>query len=64
MLPCGGGSLLRGLVDAVHTELGLHTERADPLWELHVEDDAIGVDEVELYRFLAAVPIGLAMGAA
>jgi type IV pilus assembly protein PilM len=61
---CGGGSLLRGLMDAVHTELGLHTERADPLLELHVEDDAIGVDEVELYRFLAAVPIGLAMSAA
>jgi len=59
---CGGGSSLRGLVDVVHKALGLHVERADPLWNIQVEGKNLDINELELFRYQLAVPIGLALG--
>lgn len=62
---CGGGSLLPGLVAAVRKELGMHTEPADPLWDITVDSGSnLDLDELQLARFQYAVPVGLALSAA
>ena len=61
---CGGGSLLPGLREAVAERLRLKVDPADPMWNMPIKGKNLDLDQVELFRPLSAVPIGLALGAA
>lgn len=60
---CGGGSLLPGLADELHEELGVEVSLVDPAGRLRgARRDASG--SLEEFRASAAVSVGLTLGAA
>lgn len=60
---CGGGSLLPGLVDELHEELGVEVTLVDPAGRLRgTRRGAAGA--LDTFRAAAAVSIGLTLGAA
>jgi type IV pilus assembly protein PilM len=61
---CGGGSLLPGLRAAVEERLHIKTELTDPMVDLLIRGKNLDSGQVDLFRPLSAVPIGLALGAA
>jgi type IV pilus assembly protein PilM len=60
---CGGGSLLPGLAEELHEELGVEVVLADPAGRLRgARRDAAG--NLDQFRASAAVSVGLTLGAA
>jgi type IV pilus assembly protein PilM len=59
----GGGSRLDGLVDRLPTSTRLPVVEGDPLSTLRVGNTGLDADQIEFIKPLAAVPVGLALGA-
>ncbi|MFI7588891.1 type IV pilus assembly protein PilM [Spongisporangium articulatum] len=59
----GGGSQLAGLVDRLSAALGRPVVLGDPLSPLHVGRTGLEESQLEFIKPLAAVPVGLALGA-
>ncbi|MFC5382378.1 type IV pilus assembly protein PilM [Aquipuribacter nitratireducens] len=60
----GGGSLLRGLTDRLGQAVRVPVEVGDPMKDMSIGKTGLDDDQLALVRPLAAVPVGLAMGAA
>jgi type IV pilus assembly protein PilM len=60
----GGGSRLRGLVDRMAASTRVPVVVGDPLGSLHLGRTGLSDDQVRHVQHLAAVPVGLALGAA
>jgi type IV pilus assembly protein PilM len=59
----GGGSRLDGLVERLTTSTRLPVVSGDPLSALRVGNTGLDADQIEFIKPLAAVPVGLALGA-
>lgn len=59
----GGGSILKGLAQRLATELQTTTMVADTMSRLSVGNTGLADEQLAMVSTLAAVPIGLAMGA-
>ncbi len=59
----GGGSKLEGLADRLAAATRLPVITGDPLWPLRVGRTGLDDDQLEFIKPLAAVPVGLALGA-
>jgi type IV pilus assembly protein PilM len=59
----GGGSRLDGLVDRLTSSTRLPVVVGDPLSALRVGNTGLDADQIEFIKPLAAVPVGLALGA-
>lgn len=59
----GGGSVLRGLGQRLATELQTTTVAADPVGRVNLGNTGLADEQLALVAPLAAVPLGLAMGA-
>ena len=59
----GGGSRLDGLVERLQTSTRLPVVEGDPLSALRVGNTGLDADQIEFIKPLAAVPVGLALGA-
>jgi type IV pilus assembly protein PilM len=59
----GGGSRLDGLVERLQTSTRLPVVEGDPLSALRVGNTGLDPDQIEFIKPLAAVPVGLALGA-
>jgi type IV pilus assembly protein PilM len=59
----GGGSRLDGLVDRLTTSTRLPVIPGDPLSALRVGNTGLDADQIDFIKPLAAVPVGLALGA-
>jgi type IV pilus assembly protein PilM len=59
----GGGSRLRGLVDRMAASTRVPVVVGDPLGSLHLGRTGLTDDQVRHVQHLAAVPVGLALGA-
>jgi type IV pilus assembly protein PilM len=59
----GGGSRLEGLVDRLASGTRLPVINGDPLWPLRIGRTGLDEDQLEFIKPLAAVPVGLALGA-
>jgi type IV pilus assembly protein PilM len=60
----GGGSLLRGLTDRLAQAVRVPVHVGDPMKDMSIGRTGLDDDQLALVRPLAAVPVGLAMGAA
>jgi type IV pilus assembly protein PilM len=60
----GGGSRLRGLVDRMAASTRVPVVVGNPLGSLHLGRTGLSDDQVRHVQHLAAVPVGLALGAA
>ncbi len=60
----GGGSLLRGLSDRLEQAVRVPVQRGNPMQSMHIGRTGLDDVQLELVQPLAAVPVGLAMGAA
>ena len=60
----GGGSRLRGLVDRMAASTRVPVVVGDPLGSLHLGRTGLSDDQIRHVQPLAAVPVGLALGAA
>lgn len=63
MVLSGGGSILLGLGQRLATDLQLTAIAADPVSRVQLGDTGLAEEQLALVGPLAAVPIGLAMGA-
>ncbi|HET9657926.1 MAG TPA: type IV pilus assembly protein PilM [Kineosporiaceae bacterium] len=63
ILLSGGGSRLAGLVERLATATRLPVLPADPLASVRIGKTGLDADQLEFVRPLAAVPVGLALGA-
>ena len=59
----GGGSRLDGLIERLTTSTRLPVLGGDPLSALRVGNTGLDPDQIEFIKPLAAVPVGLALGA-
>jgi type IV pilus assembly protein PilM len=59
----GGGSRLEGLADRLASGTRLPVINGDPLWPLRMGRTGLDEDQLEFIKPLAAVPVGLALGA-
>ena len=59
----GGGSRLEGLAERLATGTRLPVVLGDPLWPLKVGRTGLDAEQIEFIKPLAAVPVGLALGA-
>jgi type IV pilus assembly protein PilM len=59
----GGGSRLEGLIDRLATSTRLPVISGDPLWPLRIGRTGLDQDQLDFIKPLAAVPVGLALGA-
>ena len=59
----GGGSRLDGLVERLQTSTRLPVVGGDPLSALRVGNTGLDPEQIEFIKPLAAVPVGLALGA-
>jgi type IV pilus assembly protein PilM len=59
----GGGSRLEGLADRLASGTRLPVLNGDPLWPLRMGRTGLDEDQLEFIKPLAAVPVGLALGA-
>jgi type IV pilus assembly protein PilM len=59
----GGGSRLEGLIDRLAGGIRLPVISGDPLWPLRMGRTGLDEDQLEFIKPLAAVPVGLALGA-
>ncbi len=59
----GGGSKLDGLADRLASATRLPVITGDPLWPLRLGRTGLDEDQLEFIKPLAAVPVGLALGA-
>ena len=59
----GGGSRLDGLLDRLNNGTRLPVVQGDPLWPLRLGRTGLDTDQLEFIKPLAAVPVGLALGA-
>ena len=59
----GGGSRLEGLVERLAAVTRLPVSDGDPLSSLHVGNTGLAPEQIEFIKPLAAVPVGLALGA-
>jgi type IV pilus assembly protein PilM len=59
----GGGSRLDGLVDRLTSSTRLPVMVGDPLSALRVGNTGLDADQIDFIKPLAAVPVGLALGA-
>ena len=60
----GGGSRLRGLADRLAAATRLPVETGNPMLGLRLGDTGLSDEQVDFVQPLAAVPVGLALGAA
>jgi type IV pilus assembly protein PilM len=60
----GGGSRLRGLADRLAASTRVPVVMGDPLGSIHLGRTGLSDDQVRHVQHLAAVPVGLALGAA
>jgi type IV pilus assembly protein PilM len=60
---CGGGAQLPGLAEHLRLATSTDVELVDPMDGITVRPKGIDVDEVQLFRPLSAVSVGLALGA-
>ncbi len=60
----GGGSQLSGLVDRLEGATRLRVRAGNPIGAMHVGRTGLDDDQLALIQPLAAVPVGLALGAA
>lgn len=63
ILVSGGGSRLGGLVDRLARDTGLPVLAGDPMANLRLGNTGLDEMQLEFIRPLAAVPVGLALGA-
>ncbi len=63
ILVCGGGSRLEGLVDRLATVIRVPVLRGDPMANLRIGRTGLDPSQLDFVRPLAAVPVGLALGA-
>jgi type IV pilus assembly protein PilM len=59
----GGGSLLRGLADRLAGATRLPVQAGDPLSTMHIGKTGLDEHQLAVVQPLAAVPVGLALGA-
>ncbi|GAB6904008.1 type IV pilus assembly protein PilM [Kineosporia succinea] len=59
----GGGSRLNGLADRLAAGTRLPVVLGDPLWPLKLGRTGLDAEQIEFIKPLAAVPVGLALGA-
>ena len=59
----GGGSLLRGLADRLGSATRLPVKAGDPMASMHIGKTGLDEDQLAVVQPLAAVPVGLALGA-
>jgi type IV pilus assembly protein PilM len=59
----GGGSKLQGLAERLSAATRLPVVAGDPLWPLRLGRTGLDEDQLEFIKPLAAVPVGLALGA-
>ncbi len=59
----GGGSRLNGLADRLAAGTRLPVVVGDPLWPLKLGRTGLDEEQIEFIKPLAAVPVGLALGA-
>jgi type IV pilus assembly protein PilM len=59
----GGGSRLEGLADRLGNGTRLPVIPGDPLWPLRMGKTGLDQDQLDFIKPLAAVPVGLALGA-
>jgi type IV pilus assembly protein PilM len=59
----GGGSLLKGLADRLGTATRLPVKAGDPMSSLRIGRTGLDADQLAVVQPLAAVPVGLALGA-
>jgi type IV pilus assembly protein PilM len=59
----GGGSRLDGLIDRLTSSTRLPVIAGDPLSALRVGNTGLDADQIDFIKPLAAVPVGLALGA-
>ncbi|GLY17324.1 cell division protein FtsA [Kineosporia sp. NBRC 101677] len=59
----GGGSRLEGLAERLAASTRLPVVLGDPLWPLKIGRTGLDADQIEFIKPLAAVPVGLALGA-
>lgn len=59
----GGGSRLEGLIERLTSGTRLPVVTGDPLWPLRIGRTGLDDDQLEFIKPLAAVPVGLALGA-
>lgn len=60
----GGGSLLRGLSDRLEQAVRVPVQRGNPMQAMRIGRTGLDDAQLDLIQPLAAVPVGLAMGAA
>jgi type IV pilus assembly protein PilM len=63
ILISGGGSRLDGLVERLSAATRLPVMPADPLAALRIGRTGLDTDQLDFVKPLAAVPVGLALGA-
>ena len=63
ILVCGGGSRLDGLVDRLAAVIRVPVLRGDPMANLRIGRTGLDPSQLDFVRPLAAVPVGLALGA-
>ena len=63
MVLSGGGSRLEGLAERLTAVTRLPVVEGDPLSRLRIGRTGLDDEQIEFIRPLAAVPVGLAMGA-
>ena len=59
----GGGSLLRGLAERLGQAVRVPVAIGDPMQSMKIGNTGLDDEQLRLVRPLAAVPVGLAMGA-
>ena len=59
----GGGSLLKGLADRLGTVTRLPVKDGDPMSAMRIGKTGLDADQLAVVQPLAAVPVGLALGA-
>ena len=60
----GGGSRLNGLADKLHTATRIDVQRGTAFGDLSIGKTGLSPEQMEFVEPLAAVPVGLALGAA
>jgi type IV pilus assembly protein PilM len=63
ILVSGGGSRLTGLAERLSAATRLPVRAGDPMANLRIGNTGLDADQLEFVRPLAAVPVGLALGA-
>jgi type IV pilus assembly protein PilM len=63
ILVCGGGSRLDGLVDRLSAAIRVPVLNGDPMANLRIGRTGLDARQLDFVRPLAAVPVGLALGA-